>query len=265
MNAVEREIALDFDGPVGRLRIDRPAARNALSCAHWEALGVALDQAVCANVRVLWLHGVGGSFSAGADIAELRAQCADHAALLANAEQVQAVLCRLESAPMMTLSLIDGACTGGGLGLALACDLRLATPTSRFALAPARLGLRYSPRDCRRLANVIGLARAREMLLTGCTLSADRALTWGLVGELVESDRLLWRAEEISKQLLNSSADALLGMKQTLALLGGDQTQTEEALWCGFRGAFSSTDFAEGVAAFLDKRAPQFSKAQETP
>ncbi len=252
-------IHLAFDGPVARLLIDRPERRNALTTAMWQALDSAIEAIESSPARAVLLSGSGGHFSAGADIAELEAQLSDPAALRANAALVQRVQQRLTRLRRPKLALIRGACVGGGVGLALCCDLRLASADARFALTPIRLGLHYSLADTRRLAAVVGLARAREMLMTAATLDAVTVASWGLVNRVLEDEtRLAEEADRIAASWSRASPDALAATQRVLAALDGSEALDEAELQSQFEAAFSGPDFAEGAAAFLAKRSPRF-------
>lgn len=256
--SIGKVIDWQLDGRVARLRINRPAKRNALATQHWAALESCLDEIHAGAAKLLVLEGVPGAFSAGADIDELGGLLAKPSAFAASNAQVQRTQLALQRSPLTTIAAIDGACVGGGLGLALACDFRIGTARSRFALSPAKLGLVYSPEDSRRLANTVGLARAREMLLTGRLLDAPTALHWGLLNRLVADDELGAVVATMVAELQQTSASARTGIKQVLAHLGGDDRVDHAAAAAAFNDAFGSPDFAEGAAAFLAKRPPQF-------
>lgn len=251
-------ICWQLDGDLARLRINRPTKRNALATPHWAALERCLVEIHAGPAKLLVLEGVPGAFSAGADIDELGALLTDPGAFVASNEQVQRTQLALQRSPLTTIAAIDGACVGGGLGLALACDFRIATARSRFALSPAKLGLVYSPADSRRLANTVGLARAREMLLSGRTLDASTALHWGLLNRLVADDELDTVVATMMSELRQTSAHARAGIKRVLAYLGGDDCTDDAAATAAFNDAFESADFAEGARAFLAKRPPRF-------
>ena len=140
------------------LGIDRPQRRNALDTSMWQAISTALSDT--GNARVLVLHGTAGAFCSGADLHEIETLRRDPPALAASNALIEHVQLQLQRLPIPTLAVIDGACFGGGIGLTLACDLRLATPDSRFGLAPANLGLMYSLEDTRRLHRAVGAMRA---------------------------------------------------------------------------------------------------------
>lgn len=246
------------EGRVARLAINRPAKRNALATVHWAAIERCLAEIHDSTAKILVLEGVPGAFSAGADIDELGELLAHPPDFVASNAQVQRTQLALQRSPLTTVAAIDGACVGGGLGLALACDLRIASVTSRFGLSPARLGLVYSPEDSRRLANTVGLARTREMLLTGRLLDAVTALDWGLVTRLAGDEGVDAALASLLDELQTGSAAARSGIKRVLAYLGGDDQTDHAAATAAFNDAFIGADFAEGAAAFLGKRPPKF-------
>ncbi|WP_449465412.1 enoyl-CoA hydratase/isomerase family protein [Stenotrophomonas humi] len=252
-------ISWSRDGAVARIGIHRPDKRNALATRHWAAIEAALDAIAASDAQIVVLTGVPGAFSAGADIDELGQLLTAPDAFAANNAQVQRTQLKLQRLPQTTLAVIDGACVGGGLGLALACDLRLSSPRSRFAITPAKLGLVYSADDSRRLVNTVGMARAREMLLTGRLLDAATALDWGLVNQLADADGIEALEQAHLQQLLVTSGQARRAIKTVLGHLGGDASLSAAQAEAAFNDAFSSSDFAEGAAAFLEKRAPRFS------
>lgn len=259
MSTDETVISCSIDGALARIGIQRPDKRNALATRHWAAIEAALDAVAASAAQVLVLSGVPGAFSAGADIDELGQLLAAPEAFAANNAQVQRTQLKLQRLPQTTVAVIDGACVGGGLGLALACDLRLASGRSRFAITPAKLGLVYSADDSRRLVNTVGMARAREMLLTGRLLDAATALDWGLVNQLAGEGGLEALEQAQLQQLLATSGQARRAIKTVLGHLGGDASLSAAQAEAAFNDAFSSSDFAEGAAAFLEKRAPRFS------
>ena len=258
MQASDEVVGWQREGAVARLRIDRPAKRNALATLHWAAIERCLGEIHASDARVLVLEGVLGAFSAGADIEELADLLAEPSGFVASNAQVQRTQLMLQRSPLTTIAVIDGVCVGGGLGLALACDVRLGSTRSRFGLSPTKLGLVYSPEDSRRLANTVGLARTREMLLTGRMLTAATALEWGLLNRIAGDDGVEAALTVLLTELAAGSASARTGIKQVLAYLGGDAQADHPVATAAFNDAFASADFVEGAAAFLAKRPPQF-------
>lgn len=243
---------------VARLWIDRPARRNALATVHWAMIERCLGEIHGSAAKLLVVEGVPGAFSAGADIDELGGLLADPSAFAASNAQVQRTQLALQRSPLTTIAAIDGVCVGGGLGLALACDFRIGSARSRFGLSPAKLGLVYSPEDSRRLVNAVGMARAREMLLTGRLLDAATAQDWGLLNRVAGDEGVEAVVASLAAELQLTSAAARAGIKQVLAHVGGDAQVDHASATAAFNDAFASRDFAEGAAAFLGKRAPDF-------
>jgi enoyl-CoA hydratase len=243
-------------GRVLTVRIQRTARRNALAAADWAALAAAF--ADVGDARVLVLAGVPGAFSAGADIDELGELLREPARFVAHNALVQGTQLALERLPIPTIAAIDGACVGGGLGLALACDFRLATGRARFAITPTRLGLVYSPDDTRRLVAAVGAARAKALLFTGRMLDAAEADSFGLLSQRVADDGLDDAVAALAASLASMSSTALAGIKRVVAHVAGDPAVDAAAARRAFDDSFHSADFAEGARAFLARRPPQF-------
>lgn len=259
MDLTENVISWALEEAVARVAIQRPDKRNALATRHWAALETALDAIAGSAAQIVVLSGTPGAFSAGADIDELAQLLTAPDAFAANNAQVQRTQLKLQRLPQTTIAVIDGVCVGGGLGLALACDLRLASQRSRFAITPAKLGLVYSADDSRRLVHAVGMARARELLLAGRLLDAATALHWGLVHQVIEEAGLADAVAGQLQTLLATSGQARRGIKAVLGHLGGDTSIGADQAEAAFEAAFTSEDFAEGVRAFLEKRPARFS------
>jgi len=253
-------IELHRDGNTATLRIQRADKMNAITTAMWRALHEACNALVAPaeTARVLRVEGQPGAFCAGADIAEMSALLADAAALADNNAVVAAAQMALERLPLPTLAVIDGPCFGGGFGIAAACDFRLASTRSSFAVTPSTLGLLYSVEDTRRLVRLVGDARARRLLLRGERLDAATALAWGAVDAVVEPHALPALAQSWCDALAAQSRTSMAGIKATLALLAGDAATREADVRAAFTAAFSGPDFAEGAAAFGARRPARF-------
>jgi enoyl-CoA hydratase len=172
------------------LRICRPQVRNALDVGSLEALGAAIAGSAAAGARLLIIEGADGNFSAGADLKALAAGEPGYQERLTAAGQ--AVFSQLETCGMLTIASIDGYCLGGGLELALACDLRVATADGVFGLPEVRLGGIPSWGGTQRLPRLIGLSRAKQLMLLGGRHSAREAEQWGLVNHLAEGAAAAW-------------------------------------------------------------------------
>lgn len=258
-------LELTRQGAVAQITMRRAARKNAFTEAMWRTLaehcqgiGAALAAQDRDAPRVLVLQGEAGAFCAGADIDELAALVADAAAMARNNAIIAQAQLLLERLPLPTLAVIDGPCFGGGFGLAAACDFRIGTPRTRFAVTPARLGLVYSLEDTRRLVRLVGDARARRLLMRGEQLDAGMALAWGVLDSLVEPEALAATAEARAAELAAQSPTAMAGIKATLGWLAGHGLETEAKVRANFEAAFSGADFAEGAAAFMHKRRPRF-------
>jgi enoyl-CoA hydratase/carnithine racemase len=244
----------------GKLRLDRPAPHVArLTLAH-SAKRNALDHemldAIAATVpaledRCLLLTGEGRTFSAGYDIGGLRTR--------PDADPFRRALEALDAFPAPAVAALNGHAIGGGLELALTCDLRIASAAAKLGMPPARLGLVYAHTGLRRFIDVIGAARTRELFLTARTVEASTAERWGLVNEVVPAEALAERAVAYAAEIAALAPLAQRGNKHAIrALLGGVDAAGEQELAERRDAALASDDFREGVRAFAEKRQPQW-------
>lgn len=239
------------------LTLSHPERKGALNHALLEALEVQLDLAVSDGARVLLLRGEGGAFSAGYDLGNL--DLPDQGGALPDA-YLEAVMGKLERLPLPTIAQVAGPAFGAGCELACACDFRVGDGCALFCMPPARLGIVYSLDGLARVARLVGLQRARKMALTACRVGADEAHAWGLLDVRAPDGQAAAQAEALAAELGALAPLALRGMKRGLALLGARALEAERAELDGLRRrAFESADAAEGIAAFLERRAPKFS------
>lgn len=243
---------------VARLSIDRADKRNALDQAMWEAIPGLVRQAMeRPEVRLLVLaSATPGMFSAGADLAEFSAKSADPHWRSRNQAAIRAAQLALAGAEKPVVALVDGDCIGGGCGLALACDMRIATPRSRFGITPARLGLVYPLHDTKLLVDLVGPAWAKRLLLTGMLIDAARAERIGLVTEVADDAEAL--VAELARALKAASPDSQRWAKATIGRILAGATDDDAQSMALFDKAFEGPDFREGVAAFLARRSPRF-------
>lgn len=249
-------LRLDKSGPVARLLIDRPEARNAINMAMWEALpGLIADAESDPAIRVLELRSAEGTgaFCAGADIKEMLANKDNMAWREANQAEINRVQRELARIDLPTIAFIDGDCIGGGCGLALACDIRVATGRARFGITPGKLGLVYPLHDVKLLTDLVGPGQAKRILFTAELLNAQEAQRIGLVEILAES------SDALIEQILATSTHSAVENKRFVRRVLDGQAQDDAETLGIFGAAFTRQDFAEGAAAFAEKRKPEFS------
>ncbi|MET0482475.1 MAG: enoyl-CoA hydratase [Aestuariivirgaceae bacterium] len=249
-------------GSTGWLVLNRPERRNALSAEMWRAIPDLVRRlADDPEVRALALMGEGGeAFAAGADISEFAGNRDDAAAARCYDAMTIEAFAALEECPKPVVAVINGYCLGGGLALALACDIRLASDRAIFALPPARLGLAYPLAGMRQLLAAVTAARAKELLFTARRVDAAEASRIGLVHMTVGADSLRAEAESVLGMLAANaplSIAAAKGMINALSGVSGDPRP--EALATLADACFGSDDYKEGRRAFLEKRPPRFS------
>ena len=244
---------------VARLTIDNPAKRNALDHEILDAFAATLPEL---DARCLLVTAGGPVFSAGYDIGNLpREQFAERAEALV-AHPFHEAIEALDAYPFPSVAALNGHAIGGGLELALTCDLRVASEEARLGMPPARLGLVYSHTGLRRFVDAIGAPRTRELFFTARNISARTALQWGLVNEVVDADELEARGVEYAARIAANAPLSLSGNKRTLRELlaaeGDLDPEVERELVELREACFRSEDFLEGVRAFAEKRAPRW-------
>lgn len=253
------DIFLNADAHAAEIVLNRPLKKNAMTMEMWRRLpDLAAEAAKRPDLRALVIRGAGGAFSGGADIAEFPHLYATRDAAMQNQSVIQTAMRAIEDFPLPTLAAIEGACYGGGCGLALACDLRFAAKGAKFAITPAKLGLVYGVDDTRRLANAVGLSRAKDILFTGRALDADEALRIGLVDAIHDAGKLETAIREFMASLSSASSHSARATKNILRRLAGGQSNDDDATRAMFGDAFSGADFQEGFRAFMDRRPPKF-------
>jgi enoyl-CoA hydratase/carnithine racemase len=247
-------LRLTTSGAIATLLIDRPDKRNAFNQAMWDALPDLLAQAMAdAQVRVLILASAADRvFCAGADIGELLANKDDAAWRAANQAAINRAQYELARAPKPTIAFIDGDCVGGGCGLSLACDIRVATPRARIGITPAKLGLVYPLHDTKLLVDLVGPGQAKRMLFTGALLDADEALRIGLVDMIADS------ADDLATTIAAASPHSCRKIKGFIRRILDGQADDDAATLAVFADAFTGPDFLEGTTAFVEKRKPEF-------
>ena len=252
-----KNILYEVQGPMALITINRADKHNAISLATLDDLHTAVDEAAYDDdVRVIVITGAGGkSFASGSDLSEVL-----HRDFRKALEPiVQGLADKLERTPKPTIAAIDGICMGGGLEVALGCDLRIATPKSRFATPEGKLGIIPGGGATARLPRIVGRGWGMEMLLMGEPIDADRALQIGLVTRLVESEELLAEARGMADHLASFAPFVPRTMK-AMVHFGMEASLAGALMFEKYaQGALVQTeDKIEGITAFLDKRPPDF-------
>lgn len=255
----EGKLRVEREGPVGRLLLDNQERRNAINAAMWSALPKAIDEFNAdATVRCIVIRGAGSvAFAAGADISEFEknrsseSQVAEYEAATAAAHHA------IESTPKPVIALIHGFCVGGGLAVALSCDLRYADASSRFAIPAARLGLGYGVHGTNRLVATVGPAAAREIMYSARRYGAPEALAMGLVNRVLPDAELDGYVQKMALDLAANAPLTISASKQminAISAANGDFAEAEAAI----ARCMKSEDYVEGRRAFMEKRPPAF-------
>ncbi|MEO8752666.1 MAG: enoyl-CoA hydratase-related protein [Casimicrobiaceae bacterium] len=257
---MSQDISLDTVGDgVFEIRLQRPERMNALGVATCSALQQAVSDAGARRARVVLLRGSGRAFCAGADLKERKGMDLD--ARLAHNAGIRAAIDGFASARFVTVAVLNGLALGGGLELALGCDLRFAAAGITLGLTESRVGAFPGAGGTQRLPRLIGVSRSLHMMLSGEPVTAEYALEIGLVNEVLAPEELDARALAFATTLASRSAPALEAIKRLVHQ--GIELPLAEGLLLE-RGALpailGSADYAEGLAAFAERRQPNFTE-----
>ncbi len=255
----EPRLRAEREGPIGRMVFDNPARRNAISGDMWRAIPKAMAELEAdPEIRCIVLRGEGTvAFAAGADISEFEARRSSQRSVEEYDGLVDAAQHAIEDSAKPVIALIHGFCIGGGVEMALACDLRYAADSSQFAIPAARLGVGYGVHGTNRLVATVGHAAAREIMFTGRRYSAQEALAIGLVNRVLPGAEL---DEYVRKLALELAANAPLSIAASKRIINtvigahGDFTEENQLT----ARCMQSEDYKEGRRAFMEKRAPRF-------
>jgi enoyl-CoA hydratase len=238
------------------IRVDRPAARNAMTFAMYDQIAaVCRDANADAAVKAVVLTGSGEAFVAGTDIAQF-VDFKEAAQALEYEHRMDAWLGAIEDVRVPTIAALRGPVVGGGLAIAAACDLRIAAPSARFGVPVARtLGNCFSAANLVRLAALVGLGRVKELVLTARLIDAQEARAIGLVSEVVaREDALDARVDELVEQLASYAPLTLRATKEMIRRIRARMMPDEAADLVTL--CYTSADFREGVTAFIERRKP---------
>jgi enoyl-CoA hydratase len=252
-----RNLVVEREGPLAVVTVNRPEVRNALDFATWGELGaLAGELEKDADIRVVIITGAGDkAFVAGADVKSLR----ERTMIATLRGESQRILNRWEAMDKVSIAAINGFALGGGCELALACDLRIAAEKAVLGLPELNLAILPGAGGTQRLMRLVGLGKAKEMILTGNLLNAHEALAAGLVSRVVPDEELMSAARETAKKILGKGP---LAVKLAKAVINsGANTDLGSGLIIEKLAQtilFSSNDRMEGISAFLEKRTPNY-------
>lgn len=253
------EVQFTSEGRVAFLTFNRPEARNAMTWPMYDALAEACDLVDAdQRIRAFVLRGAGDAFVAGTDISQFTSFATAEDGI-AYERRMERVIERLEQVSIPTIALVHGVAAGGGCLIALACDLRVCSPAARFGVPIARtLGNCLSAANCARLVDLIGPARAKELLFSGRLLDATEAHSLGLATRLAPVDALDAVVRELAETIADNAPLTIRAAKEAIRRLAL-RRRLEEGFADDLTAlCYGSQDFHEGVSAFLEKRKPQF-------
>ncbi|MBB4683207.1 enoyl-CoA hydratase/isomerase family protein [Amycolatopsis jiangsuensis] len=247
------------DGAVARLTFTRPEKMNAINHEMWSAIPDVADRVEAdPELKVLVLTGAGPHFSAGADIGEFRTLRATAEGAAAYDKAVDAAVAALTGMRKPSVAMIQGNCIGGGCQLSVACDFRFAADDARFGITPARLGIVYQYPSTRALVSLVGPAHAKYLLLSGELLAAPRAREIGLVHDVFPAAELAAATSRFVETLCSRSQASIRGMNRMIEKIVAGQEEADQEVEDIRLAVLHGADYAEGVDAFLTRRAPQF-------
>jgi enoyl-CoA hydratase/carnithine racemase len=247
---------------VVRIRISNPERRNALDHEILDALAETLprlDREI--ETRCVLITGAPPVFSAGYDIASFPSETFERDAEALVAHPFHAAMEAIAKHPWPTVAAINGHCLGGGLELAITCDLRICAEGAKLGMPPAKLGLVYSHTGLRKFLDTVGLARTKELFLTGRNFEARRAGQIGLVHEVVDADGFEQATVDFAAGIAANAPLSMRGNKRAIEVLNRNPilTEQQEAGLIALReSCFASEDLREGIAAFAEKRKPRW-------
>jgi enoyl-CoA hydratase len=254
-------LAVEKRGAVGWLVFNQPAKRNAINDEMWRGIPRAMQQFDAdPQVRCVAFRGAGTeAFSAGADISEFDKIRAQKAAVAEYDELLDRVLHAIQDSRKPSLAMIYGYCMGGGLEIALACDLRYCGQSAQFGIPAAKLGLAYNVEGHKRLLETVGHARAREIMFLGRRYSAGEAFEMGLVNRVYPDTELEGQVEKIVSTLAENAPLSIANSKTILEEYAKAEGAPDlQAMRAAMERCAKSQDYQEGRRAFMEKRKPAF-------
>ena len=241
------------------LKFSNPGKRNALSLAMWKDLPGVLDRlSENPDLRVLIVSGTGEHFSSGGDISEFETVFKTWESSKDFSNAIDLAFEKLVHFRAPTIAKVRGGAVGGGCGLALACDIRIADETALFAVTPAKLGIVYPFPEISRLTTTVGIPMAKDILFSARKVKSDEVLRIGLANQIFPASELDAKVLEYAEQLASHSPNSLQVTKEVMEQIEAGGFEASEDITQKIVEAFRSDDFKEGYNAFLEKRKPQF-------
>jgi enoyl-CoA hydratase len=262
MAEITDQLIVEKGNGVGRIKLDNQAKRNAMTFEMWRDLPAVLADFMADDaVRVVVLSGNGGkAFCAGADISQFEKNRSGEEATAIYNEAVATASAALAEIEKPTIAKIEGFCIGGGLGIALCCDLRIANEVSTYAVPAAKLGLGYGHEGLKRLVDVVGPSSAKEIFFTARQFTATEALGMGLINRVVPNALLDAFIDDYTGRIAENAPLTIHAAKTVIHQLvmpgGPDEAICQKVV----DDCFASEDYQEGRRAFMEKRKPQFKR-----
>jgi len=261
METVTDQLIVTKENGVGTVKFDNQARRNAMTFEMWEGLGIVIDDFnTDSDVRVIVVSGEGGkAFCAGADISQFaEKRSSEDAVAIYNATTDRSSKI-LATATKPTIAKIEGFCIGGGLGIAMCCDIRIANEQATFAVPAAKLGLGYRADGLKRLVDVVGPSFAKDIFYTARQFTSAEAYNMGLVNRVLPRGALDSYVNDYTKTIAGNAPLTVSAARVVINEIMKDKAERDEAL-CDqvVDDCFASEDYKEGRTAFMEKRKPQF-------
>lgn len=255
MEEEQAKITLQESGGLAIITIHRPQKRNALTANMWRQLSEIASRVLDnPKNKVLLLRGSGEQFTAGSDIGEFHEMSleeAEHSFVL-----MEKAISTIENLPLPTIGVINGPAMGAGLELALACDLRIGSEKARLGIPVGKLGITINNKFAKRLVDLVGPSVTKELVFLGRILKADEAYSLGMLNYLIDETSLDRYALRMGKLVASMSPASLLAVKQSV----NECVNSAPVLWKHSTPFVDPHDFPEGVAAFVEKRPPRFTR-----
>ncbi len=261
MSSIGEKLVVRVDDGVGRITLNQPAKRNAISYDMWVGLADTMERFAADDaVRLVVVSGAGGkAFSAGADISEFEERRGTEEAIAEYNAATERAYAALRGFSKPTIAAIEGSCVGGGAALTVTCDLRIAADDAHFAIPAARLGLGYGYQNLRPLVDLVGPTSAKEILFTARRFSAEEALAMGLVNRVVPKSALEAYVGDYARRIAGNAPLTVRACKAVVGQIMEDpQDRDLEHCQALVDRCFASEDYKEGRRAFMEKRPPRF-------